>query len=298
MHLSMSRLILFMERLFLRLNSCFDKISFICGKKEIHSSRIAELAIEIKNLSPVNAEYLLECLRDGLSEKADEYECYQIAEIISAAVYPKYKFSEYSRIFLEDDEFISYYRRFMDANNWHSLDRKYTLNQLLKMTMHLDGDVAECGTYNGASAYLMCQAHRDSGRIIHLFDSFEGLSAPECHDGDYWERGALAMPESVLKESLQGFENYRAYKGWIPDRFSDVENLNFSFIHIDVDLYQPTLASLEFFYDRLDTGGVILMDDYGFKSCPGARLAADDFFSNKPEQVMMLPTGQAFVVKR
>ena len=36
-------------------------------------------------------------------------------------------------------------------------------------------------------------------------------------------------------------------KGWIPSRFEEVKDKNFSFVHIDVDLYQPTLDSLNFF---------------------------------------------------
>ena len=41
-------------------------------------------------------------------------------------------FSEYGPIYLEDEEFLSYYRQFMDVGNWHSLDRKYVLDQLLE----------------------------------------------------------------------------------------------------------------------------------------------------------------------
>ena len=56
-----------------------------------------------------------------------------MAEIFTMAVYPKYKFSEFGKLFLEDREFLEYYEKFMDPENWHSLDRKFTLNQLLKL---------------------------------------------------------------------------------------------------------------------------------------------------------------------
>src|SRR5688572_31529904 len=42
----------------------------------------------------------------------------------------------------------------------------------------------------------------------------------------------------------------------------------------DVDVYQPTRDSLEYFYPRLVTGGILVCDDYGW---PGARKAVDDF---------------------
>lgn len=72
----------------------------------------------------------------------------------------------------------------------------------------------------------------------------------------------------------------------------------FCFVHIDVDLYQPTYDSLAFFYERTSSGGIILCDDYGFITCPGAKAAMDSFFLNKLERIVCLPTGQGFVVKK
>jgi len=261
-------------------------------------ARVIQLAGELTRLAPDRAEVLLARLCDGMASGSNENALYQTAEALATAVYPKYKFSEYARLFLEDTDFLAYYERFMDPGNWHSLDRKYTLDQLLKLTLHLAGDVAECGAYKGASAFLMCRAHRGSGRLVHLFDSFEGVSDPGEFDGDYWTPRALEMPEQALRESLAGFDNYRVYQGWIPGRFPEVAGHAFAFVHIDVDLYRPTLDSLEFFYERTLPGGVILMDDYGFRTCPGAKAAADEFFRDKPEPVVMLSTGQAFAIKR
>ena len=36
----------------------------------------------------------------------------------------------------------------------------------------------------------------------------------------------------------------------------------------------------------------------GFKSCPGAKTAADEYFKNKPESIVSLPTGQGLVIKK
>lgn len=87
------------------------------------------------------------------------------------------------------------------------------------------------------------------------------------------------------------------HKGWIPERFKDVEDMKFSFLHVDVDLYDPTIDSLKFFYDRMTTGGIIMCDDYGSVSCPGAKKAFDEFFADKQENILELPSAQAIVVK-
>jgi len=253
---------------------------------------------ELLAASPDSALRLAEMLARGVQDTTPEDEKYRIAEALTYAVYPKYKFSEFARLFLEDETFLTYYRRFMDPGNWHSLDRKYTLDQLLKLTLHIDGDAAECGVYKGASSYLICRAIKPYGKWNHLFDSFEGLSSPTDRDGTYWTAGGLRADESHIRKNLAEFKNFTVYRGWIPDRFREVADRHFSFVHIDVDLYEPTRESIAFFYDRLRPGGVMLLDDYGFSTCPGAKLAADEFFTDRQEKIIMLPSGQAFIVRR
>lgn len=262
------------------------------------SPQMAALAIELEHLLPDRAGQLLSQLCAGLKANAPEDQRYRAAEVVAQAIYPKFKFSEYGRLFLEDESFLNYYRRFMDPDNWHSLDRKYTLDQLLKIAMTVPGDIVECGAYKGMTAYLMCKAIQGKSRMVHLFDSFEGLSTPGTFDGDYWIPGALSASEAMLRKTLVEYDNYRVYRGWIPERFEEVAENKFSLVHIDVDLYQPTRDSLEFFYPRTVSGGIILMDDYGFITCPGAKRAADEFFVGKPEPILMLTTGQALVIKR
>jgi O-methyltransferase len=259
---------------------------------------LLQLTAEIRKLAPNTAAQLLVTLGKGLAPQAEEFDRYLAAEALAAAVYPKYKFSEFGRSYLEDEAFLNYYTRFMDPGNWHSLDRKYLLNELLKQVQHIEGDIAECGAYKGASAFLMCRALSGASSLVHLFDSFEGLAEPLPIDGSYWRKGSLSTGEQILRDTLVGFENYRVYKGWIPERFQEVDGLTFRFVHIDVDLFEPTRDSLEFFYPRVATGGMLLLDDHGFRTCPGATKAAEDFFADKPEQLSLLPTGQAFTIKQ
>ncbi|MCP5151350.1 MAG: class I SAM-dependent methyltransferase [Ectothiorhodospiraceae bacterium] len=241
-------------------------------------------------------------LMEGVGGGVPAPRAYHLAETLSTAIYPHFKFSEFGRSWLDDAAFVDCYRRFMDPGNWHSLDRKYTLDQLLRLALRVPGDCAECGVYTGMSSYLICRrlaaAGGSSPRHHHAFDSFEGLSAPDDRDGDYWQAGAMAVSEQAVHAALAEFDNYTTHRGWIPERFADVADRQFAFVHVDVDLYQPTLDSLAFFYPRLAAGGVILMDDYGFDSCPGARAAADEYFATVGEPVVELTTGQAMVLKQ
>jgi len=171
------------------------------------------------------------------------------------------------------------------------------LREFLKLARAVEGDSAECGTWRGGSSWLIATGLGSLGKTHHAFDSFQGLPAPGPRDGSHFREGDLSAPEGEFRARMSGVGNLRVYKGWIPARFPEVADRRFSFVHIDVDLYQPTRASVEFFYPRLSPGGILLLDDYGFFICPGAREAIVEFFRDKPEPVPEIPTGQGLVIK-
>jgi O-methyltransferase len=252
------------------------------------------------NIHATAAEYLANCrqLWDQLQLQLTDQQCFDLAESLTAFIYPKYRFSEFGRKFLEDQQFAEFYTNRVSSLNFHSYDRKYLLKEILKLAKDVPGDTIEVGVYEGSASYLIAQLARRAGKRHHLFDSFEGLSEPGSFDGDYWSRGMMAVSEEQVRANLSEFDNICYWRGWIPERFYEVADQYFSFLHVDVDIYQPTLDTIAFFYPRMSNGGIILSDDYGFASCPGARKAVDEFFADKPEAVIDLPTGQALVIVR
>ena len=184
-------------------------------------------------------------------------------------------------------------------------DRCYVLLDFARQVRRVPGGIAECGVrYGKSSLFILTGLGEDSTKQIAIFDSFAGLSEPGKEDenpneSNVWTSGELAVPEGIVRENLRSFgDRITCYKGWIPERFHAVESKNFAFVHIDVDLYQPTKDSVEFFYSRLTQGGVMICDDYGSSYCPGAKQAFDEFFVDKPEGVIALPTGQGVVIKQ
>lgn len=226
-----------------------------------------------------------------------DYARFYIAEQLSGWIYPKYLFSDYGRIWQENEDFLKLYQSISKGNNHHA-DRKFLLGSLLESVRDLPGDTVECGVLDGASSLFMCKAITGLNKEHHIFDSFEGLSQPLAMDGDYWQKGGLKPDMEVLQHRLGEFDFVKYHKGWIPEKFTNVADRNFCFVHIDVDLYVPTLDSLKFFYDKMTKGGIILSDDYGSEMCPGAKRAFDEFFDDKPERIVHVPTGQGFVIKK
>lgn len=246
----------------------------------------------------VNAYYFVRITVKWLITGRKDLKFYAMARLANM-FNSKFHFTEYGQIWRDDKAFEKYYDEQV-GDAYHSIDRKYTVNQLLQLIKNVDGDTVECGAYKGATSYLICsfiqQYHQP--RVHHIFDSFEGLNKPGKEDGDYWTAGNLAAGEEMCRKQLSQFDFVKYYKGWIPERFPEVEKVRFSFVHIDVDLYQPTLDAVEFFYERLNKGGIMICDDYGFITCPGTKKAMDDFFVDKTEPVIMLTTGQAFIIKQ
>ncbi len=225
----------------------------------------------------------------------DEWSKFFLAEKLFNLIYPKMKIQEFDNIMFDDKNFTKYYEK-MVGDNYHSFDRKYNLKNLMNLVENVEGEIAECGVFRGATAYLI--AEKFSSSTIYLFDTFCGLSQPnESADGEYWKKGDLSADLKLVQTNLSKFLNLEYKQGFIPEKFHEVSNSTFKFVHIDVDLYEPTKDSLEFFYSRMTKGGMIICDDYGFSSCPGAKKAFDDFLADKQESIVQLSSGQAFIIK-
>jgi O-methyltransferase len=195
----------------------------------------------------------------------------------------------------ENRWFNDYLDRF-GARRGFNTQRHWTLWQFMRFISSVEGDTAECGVFEGASSWLMCAGN--GGRTHHLFDSFEGLSAPGKDDGGWWRPGDLAAGEDLVRGNLEVFlDRCVFHKGWIPDTFQEVADRKFAAVHIDVDLYQPTFDSIAFFYPRLSLGAVLICDDYGFQTCPGATKAIDEFLAGKPEKMIRLDSGGGLMIK-
>ena len=240
----------------------------------------------------------LEALVRRAQEVQGDEQAYTLAEALFYATYPGGFVGEFGKACWEDRVFVADYERLVPGNR-RSFERKYAVAQFVKSVRSVEGDMAECGVYNGATAYFMAQATVQAGvrRPLHLFDSFQGLSAPIAVDGEYWQAGSLAISEDAARAALAGIDDVLFHRGWIPERFHEVADKKFAFVHVDVDLFQPTLDSLAFFYPRTARGGVLICDDYGFTTCPGARQAVDEFMQTRPEAVIHLPTGQGIIIR-
>ena len=151
----------------------------------------------------------------------------------------------------------------------------------LKGCFGLSGSIAECGVYTGGSACAIAEASFYTGKKLHLFDSFAGLPKPDPSKGDTHKEGGFVAKGTSFDEVssvMSLFPNVTIHKGFIPSTFSEVdESERFCFVHLDVDLYWSVYDSLKFFWPRMVSSGLILLQDHCSPTCKGATRAAEDF---------------------
>ncbi len=170
----------------------------------------------------------------------------------------------------------------------------YTVYTLAKSQSRYEGDIAEVGVYQGASAKLICEVKGE--RTLRLFDTYEGLPDSSEKDRGVHRNGQYACSLESVQNYLKDYQNVHFHQGLFPDSAADVPEAKYSFVHFDVDLYDGTLACLNYFYPRMIPGGVMLSHDYGILA--GVEAAFTEFFADKPEPVIDLATTQCMVIRK
>lgn len=163
---------------------------------------------------------------------------------------------------------------------------------------NIPGAFAELGVYQGETANIIHEM--DPSRKLHLFDTFAGfenkdLAAERQKDERYRSDNFSNTSLDMVKAYINGNENVHFHVGHFPGSASGLEEPVFAFVHLDADLYKPTLAALGYFYPRLSPGGVIIIHDYNH-TWPGIRQAIQEFSKDIPETLVEITDWQGSVM--
>ncbi len=172
------------------------------------------------------------------------------------------------------------------------LPEAYSIFAAVQQTAKVPGDIAEVGVYQGGSSKLICEAK--GARHLHLFDTFAGLPSPQGIDCPFFTEGKYACTLDSVRQYLCSYSGVTFHEGLFPETAAPIRNHRFSFVNLDVDLYESTRSCLEFFFPRMSPGGVVISHDY-FAS--GVKAAFDEFFTDRPEPLIELSGDQCMVIK-
>jgi O-methyltransferase len=178
----------------------------------------------------------------------------------------------------------------------------------------IPGDVVECGFWRGGSMHAVARILDAAGshsRNLYLFDTFAGMPSPTKKDRRLYGRSAAALlaknakdktiwAYASLDEVKAGFETvpYPAerihfVKGKVEDTVPANAPDQIALLRLDTDWYESTRHELEHLYDRLVSGGVLILDDYGWWK--GSREATDEFLRKTGEKLLLIRAGTARV---
>jgi O-methyltransferase len=165
----------------------------------------------------------------------------------------------------------------------------------------IPGALAEVGVWRGALSRFLHQCAPE--RKLYLFDTFSGFPSESVGASDLQNKGDTTRFRDTsveqVKQSVGESENVIFRVGVFPDSAIGLELESFSFVMLDLDIYKPTVAALEFFYPRVSAGGYLFIHDFNSTESNSAmRRAVIPFLSGKPEKLVELPDEWGSAVMR
>jgi hypothetical protein len=158
----------------------------------------------------------------------------------------------------------------------------------------IPGDIVEIGVWKGGSMLSMILAHErilHIPRTFHLYDTFEGMTPATSVDVDHANNDATKLMEQVpfirCISSLDEVKANISRHTSIQPKYHIGDILKNTFypdsiavLRLDTDWYESTKFELDHFYDKVVSGGIVIIDDYGhWKGC---KKAVDEFLENHP----------------
>lgn len=177
-------------------------------------------------------------------------------------------------------------------------NRENSFYQYAQELKQIPGACAEVGVFQGDTAQIINRAFPE--RQLYLFDTFSGFDSRDvktetengfsaAKEGDYQDTSV----ERVLQK-MDDPGRCIIKKGYFPETAEGLEE-TFVFVRLDVDMYKPTKAGLEWFGERMSKGGLIISHDYYTRSYGGVAQAIDEYIEQHP-QIRRIPAGDGLSV--
>ena len=193
------------------------------------------------------------------------------------------------------------FRKAYESNIMNGADqaiawRRYILACAAYHCIQLPGDFVECGVYMGTGVktvmdYLGGPAFP---RNFWGYDTYDYNPVPG-HDVAGQEAGFY----DKVKLRFIDYPQVKLVKGLLPDSFADGMPESIAYMHIDLNSAEAELAVLNRLFERVVSGGIVIMDDYEWSGIYRVQKKAEDpWFEQQNYRVFPLPTGQGLILKR
>jgi O-methyltransferase len=151
----------------------------------------------------------------------------------------------------------------------------------------LQGDFVECGVYKGGSAGLLAYEATRSRfpRKTWLYDAFAGMPIANPNKDDRHSKeieggfvGSEWQTRRIMNRLRIPASSFSIGVGWFDQTLPSSPVEKIALLHVDCDFYDSVKLVLHTYYDRLQPGGYVVLNDYN--SFAGCQAATDEFLSS------------------
>jgi hypothetical protein len=108
-------------------------------------------------------------------------------------------------------------------------------------------------------------------------------SYPTDRDDKLWTFPQLAVPLETVKANFIRYGlldgRVRFLPGWFRDTLPTAPIDRLAVLRLDGDMYESTIVALRSLYQKMSSGGFVIVDDYN--SVPACRQAVEDFRADR-----------------
>ncbi len=216
--------------------------------------------------------------------------------------------------FLKTERFVQAYKRGMEtahpADLWRFKDGRpvdlhieWRIHVALWAAHHaksLPGDFVECGVNTGTVSTAICDYidFNATNKSFYLFDTFCGIPDGQMNMAEK-KQSHFDYPECYeqAKKNFAPFPRAHLIRGMVPESLDQVSIDRVCYLHIDMNIAYPEVAAIRYFWDKLVTGAIVVLDDYAFRHQEEQYLALNSFAASVQAEILTLPTGQGLMVK-
>jgi hypothetical protein len=215
--------------------------------------------------------------------------------------------------FVRDRDFRAAYQRGVLASQGVDPKIEWRVHVALwaaRSAVHVRGDFVECGVNAGfmSSAIMHRLRWQHVDKVFFLVDTFQGPVLSQYSDEEVrlgqrrvvenaMAKGAYVTDMERIRTNYAEWPNVEIVPGAVPDVLEQLQVDQVAFLHLDMNCAHPECAALEYFWEKLTPGGVVLLDDYAAHGYDTLAKEIDDAASARGAEVLSLPTGQGLIWK-
>lgn len=209
--------------------------------------------------------------------------------------------SDHNHDFVTDSKFVAAYERGIQATG-RDYQWRWRVHIGLWAASHcvqLNGDFVECGVNRGflSSAIMQYLGWNQLNRRFFLLDTFCGLDPKYSNDREWAKRLNYTECYEAALANFGEFKNVQIVRGSVPETLEELPIERVAYLSLDMNCAEPEVAALSFFWRKLSSGAIVLLDDYGYRGHDTQKHAMDALTKSIGVPIVSLPTGQGMIIK-